>query len=171
MSKKARAFTLLEILLGIALLGILASMATPAFLHLYQNDLAEGVANKLVAVMNFARHKAARENKVVVLCKSADARFCGGQWKQGGILFVDKNHNQQRDFDEELLYVLSALPPSLDLKWESNLSLDYLRFPTQFDGKYQNGTFKIFSRKTKEILRSVVISRAGLIKKPNEFQS
>jgi type IV fimbrial biogenesis protein FimT len=80
-------FTLIELMVTIAVLAILLGIAVPSF-----NDVALGsklgsYANNLVASTNVARSEAIKRNTTVVLCVSANGTSCAatGGWEQGWI--------------------------------------------------------------------------------------
>lgn len=79
----ARGFSLLELMVTVAVLAILASVAMPAFTSLINRDRMTSRANELVALFQYARSEAVRLNSRVVLCPSVDGASCSGSdWNQ-----------------------------------------------------------------------------------------
>lgn len=83
-----RGFTLIELMISIAILAILLGIAVPSF-----NDAALGSklgshANKLVASAYVARSEAIKRNVSVTLCASANGADCAstGGWEQGWVV-------------------------------------------------------------------------------------
>ena len=82
-------FTLMELLIGIAVLAILTTLALPAFTQFIANNRLAAEANELVASFQFARSEAIKRGVQVQVCSSADGASCGGNWTQGWIAMAD----------------------------------------------------------------------------------
>lgn len=78
-----RGHSLLEILLVLALIGIIAFVAIPGLQTLFLKHKASTQINQLVRVLNFARNLAIIENQAVMLCPAAIDNQCGKDWQQG----------------------------------------------------------------------------------------
>jgi len=98
MKAKSAGFTLLEIMIVIALLAVLIGLAAPSFGDFIRNSRLTGKANDMLAGLNLARTEAIKRHAPVTLCASddalaetpecdADADF--GEW----IVFVDDDGN------------------------------------------------------------------------------
>lgn len=100
-------FTLIELMVTLAVAAILLSTAAPSFVMLIANNRAASAANDVLASLHFARSEAVKRAADVSLCPSSDGAGCidGTSWADGWILFVDTNGNQSRDAGEELLRV------------------------------------------------------------------
>jgi type IV fimbrial biogenesis protein FimT len=86
----SRGFTLVELLVTIAVAGVLLAIAVPNFAELMRNNRSEASANELVAALNVARVEAVKRGKRVSLCPSANGTSCSGTaWQSGWIVFVD----------------------------------------------------------------------------------
>jgi len=103
--------TLVELLLTLAIVAILLGMAVPALGHLAAESRLTAAHNRLISGLYMARSEAVRHNARVTLCKSSDGQVCSaaGGWEQGWIVFLDSNHNAQREPDEPLLRVEPSL--------------------------------------------------------------
>lgn len=81
--KIARGFTLLELMITVALLGILAALAAPSFNSLIQSSRLTASANELVAALQMARMEAIRTNSRVEVCPSTNGSSCAGSdWRR-----------------------------------------------------------------------------------------
>ncbi|MBS0350452.1 MAG: GspH/FimT family pseudopilin [Proteobacteria bacterium] len=126
-------FSLLELLVVLAMGLIMLLMSIPAYQHLFEKTQSSNVINQLIAAINAARTEAIAGNQVIVLCGSSNGLQCDGQW-QKGMLLIDPNDMVLRNF--------SALPLGDRLWWQSSLGTDdFLKLaPTGFtDG--QRGSF------------------------------
>lgn len=106
--KKKSGFTLIELVVTIAVLGVLAAVALPSYRLMIARNRATTDANTLVTLITTARSEAIKRNQQVVLCKSNNGSTCtsvtGQGWELGAILFVETvSRNAQRDTDEPLI--------------------------------------------------------------------
>lgn len=65
---KPAGFTLVEVLVAMAITAILASLAVPGFQHLIQNNRSTAATNDLVAAINVARSEAVKQGVAVSVC-------------------------------------------------------------------------------------------------------
>lgn len=94
--EKIRGFTIIELLVTMAVLAIVAVIGFPALGNIMTNNRLAGEINDLVATMHYARSEAITRGVSVVVCKSADGAACtaAGDWSQGWIIFTDTDNNQ-----------------------------------------------------------------------------
>ncbi len=87
-----RGFTLLELMVTVAILAIVSAIAVPSFAGLINRDRLTSQANELVATMQYARSEAVRINGQVQLCPSTNGTTCfGNDWSQLIVLSVRSN--------------------------------------------------------------------------------
>ena len=96
-------FTLMELLLGIAVLAILTTLAVPAFTQFIQNNRLAAEANEMVASFQYARSEAVKRGLPVQICSSDDGTACDGNWNQGWIAMLDPDGTE-----EEVIRVWTA---------------------------------------------------------------
>jgi len=84
-------FTLIELFVAIAVMGVLVSLALPSFQQLMNNSRIVSETNGLVGDLALARSEALRLGKVVTVCASSDGAACSGTgvWTKGRLVFVD----------------------------------------------------------------------------------
>lgn len=96
--------TLLELMIAIAVLGVLLTVAVPGFNQLVLNNRQVAATNEFVGGIQLARSTAITRNSRVTICASSAQASCdGGNWSEGWIAFVDVNGNQDRESGEVLL--------------------------------------------------------------------
>lgn len=80
-----KGFTLMELLVVLAIMGIGLLMAVPSYQSMVTNNRLDGQAQELQAAFNYARSEAIRLNRPVVLCQSLNGTQCssptGGKWQ------------------------------------------------------------------------------------------
>jgi type IV fimbrial biogenesis protein FimT len=80
-------FTLIELMVTIAVMAILLMVAVPSFKEAMLGSKLGSYANSLVAGAHLARSEAIKRNQVVTLCVSSNGTSCGtGDWGQGWIV-------------------------------------------------------------------------------------
>ncbi|HEY3598605.1 MAG TPA: GspH/FimT family pseudopilin [Paraburkholderia sp.] len=82
-----RGFTLLETLVVIALLALIAVIATPSFVAWHVRDQVDARAHALLSTLAYARSEALRRGARVTVCRIDAARHClaSGQACRSGI--------------------------------------------------------------------------------------
>lgn len=110
-------FTLIELIVALAILVVLATMAGPSFRGLLADHQASNSASELLSALQFARAEAVERNVMVSLCPSSDQITCtgNGNWHLGWIIFVDINSNGTRETTEEIIRVQNAFDSSITL--------------------------------------------------------
>lgn len=108
-------FTLIEMLIAIAIGAILMAIAVPNFSSFVRNNKIITETNTLVGHINVARSEAIKRNRSVVLCRSAApnaaAPVCGGTtktWTSGWLVYVNETggsgyDNNGAEPDDDLL--------------------------------------------------------------------
>ncbi|RYY73232.1 MAG: prepilin-type N-terminal cleavage/methylation domain-containing protein [Gammaproteobacteria bacterium] len=92
MFKKQKAFTLIELLITLIIIGIVLGLATPSFTKLIINNSSLALGGDLVAAINFARQEAVKRGRRVSLCPSNNGLTCltSDDWAKGWLVFEDK---------------------------------------------------------------------------------
>jgi len=88
-SERNQGFTLLELLVTLAVAAILLSYGVPSFIDTVRNGRATANANDLITALSFARSEAVKRGARVTVCASDDAATCGGAWTDGWIVIAD----------------------------------------------------------------------------------
>ncbi|MFB1487585.1 MULTISPECIES: GspH/FimT family pseudopilin [unclassified Thiocapsa] len=99
-----RGFTLLELMVTVAIAAILLTLGVPSFRDLVQNNRAATQVNALVTALSLARSEAVRRGQHVSICPSTDQETCtgGDDWDDGWIVFVDDETSEVLRVEEAM---------------------------------------------------------------------
>lgn len=84
--QKQQAFTVIELVVVMALLAVLMTMAAPSFTEMYRHALASSTVNSFVAALQTAKNEAIKNN-----LNSYVMPLQGNSWNSGWRVFVDQN--------------------------------------------------------------------------------
>ena len=73
MKNRQPGFTVVELLVAIAIVGILAAIAAPSFIGVVNTSRLASNANELLSIIQYARSEAVRSNSRVIFCGSLSA--------------------------------------------------------------------------------------------------
>jgi type IV fimbrial biogenesis protein FimT len=111
----ARGMSIIELMLSVAILALIAAVATPSFTGIIQNSRIRSQSSDLMANLAIARAEAAKRGVRVTLCTSttysATPPTCtaGGAtgWNLGYIVFADTNANGAFDAAADVLITVA----------------------------------------------------------------
>jgi type IV fimbrial biogenesis protein FimT len=109
-STRAAGFTMVELLVTIAIASILLTLAVPSFRYVTNSNRIAGELNGLVGDLQFARAEAVKEGRTVTVCASADGNTCSNAitWQSGWIVFSDPTNVGVHDPGETIFRVQAA---------------------------------------------------------------
>lgn len=159
--KKSHAgFTLVELMITLAIAGIVATVGVPSFMSMIASNRVSAASNELVTALNLAKSEAIRSGQNTVLCKSTDGATCGGNWSDGWILFNDTVANQTKDAVEQIIRVHGASDSSLGFIFKTGNHIEF----TPNGHSSEDGRFCFRNSYQDENSRAVIITRLGRIR-------
>lgn len=89
--RRSKGFTLVELMVTIAVVAILGTIAYPSFQSTIRSNRVAASQNELLGVLNLARSDAVRNNRGGGVCGSSSGTSCDGGWATGIMAFADSN--------------------------------------------------------------------------------
>ncbi|WOX06683.1 GspH/FimT family protein [Microbulbifer pacificus] len=136
-----RGITLIELILALAILAIISSIAIPGMADFFKRYRYESIRHHLFDLIALGRGKAYGYGKIYTLCPRGVGDTCDSSWEQGAILFIDNNGDGSRDTDDVIERVLPALPNGASLTWNSFGNKNYLQYRPNGRTRSQSGNF------------------------------
>ena len=157
---RRRGFSLVELMVVLAIAIILLGIGVPAFGGLIQNQRVTTTVNEFMAAISLTRSEAVKRGARVDLVPA------GSDWTEGWVVFVDDNNNQKPDSGEQIIFtrgpVAKGMAVTSHLTDEKSKYLAYGgagRTLTNASGmRPQFGTFRF---RLGEYKRNVVINMLG----------
>ena len=137
---KSSGFTLIELMITIAILAILMAVAIPSFQAMIASTRLTSAKNDLLSTLARARSEAIKVGNRVTVCMSADGATCAssGGWEQGWISFIDTTRSGTSaavDTGEVITTTSPALTPGIVI----NGNLSYISFSSDGQSKSMTG--------------------------------
>ena len=106
-------FTLLELMVTLAVAAIVVTIAVPNFRSVVQSNNSAALTNDIVGALNYARSEAVRRGRPVSVCASVDQQQCSSgtgetDWAPGWIVFTDEGTAGVRDGTDAVLRIWQA---------------------------------------------------------------
>jgi prepilin-type N-terminal cleavage/methylation domain-containing protein len=158
--KKQEGFTLLEYLVGIAILAILLLLATPYFSATLMNARAAIAKAQILFEISVTREAALLQHTRMVICPSRTGTSCGGAWEDGQIIFSDKAKTGQPASAENIMFAFGGFKQA-SLQFKAFPQSENLVFNFFGATESQNGTFSYRTRDSGALLWQIVLNQAG----------
>jgi type IV fimbrial biogenesis protein FimT len=91
MKRKQTAFTIIELMVALVVVGILLGLAVPTFREFTRNNRVTAIHNDLTTAFTLARSEALKRSMPVSICASTNGTSCAtsDDWNAGWIIFTD----------------------------------------------------------------------------------
>lgn len=168
-----KGFTIVEIVITLALLAVFIAVGVPSFSSLIRDNRLVTDINSLVASIQLARSEAIRRGVQVTIIRTSTT---SDQWENGWVVFTDQDGQGDLDDDGDAIHCEAGVDDDCVLKIHSGVSDgmtldsggdydDYISYlPTGFVvGSSANaGTFTLCKQESSEaIYRQVAITTTG----------
>ncbi len=169
----SKGFTLVELMVTVAVGVILLTLAVPGFQDMIRNNRMATQTNEFVTALNLARSEAVKRGVRVTVCKSSNGDDCdtsASGWEQGWMVFADGDNDgvctqSGSTCNEEIISIHAPLAPSATLAGNALVD-DYISFvPSGFSqttgGGLQVGTVTLCAASK---ARQIILSSTGRVR-------
>ena len=118
-----RGFTLIELMVTMAVAAIILAFAVPNYQTFVLNSRMSAQSNDFLSALQLARSEAVKQGTRVSVCTSANSTTCTlvGNWEQGWLVFVDINQNGTLATAAQLIRVFPPLSGGSTLTGSANV--------------------------------------------------
>jgi type IV fimbrial biogenesis protein FimT len=151
-------FSLIELLMGLTIVGIVLHLVSPAFATVRESNFREDAARSLVSGMRSARSEAISRGQTVVI------HGINGDWSQGWRIILDASGKGYED-DSNPLLIERRNGSSLPVFGNRNVrtSVRFGHLGELVNGGFQAGTLHICATREPISLHQVVLASSGRI--------
>ncbi|EAT11141.1 prepilin-type N-terminal cleavage/methylation domain-containing protein [Bermanella marisrubri] len=158
----SKGFTLLELMVATAILGIMASVALPNLSSLIDRYSTSANVRAFMQTLKFARYHALKSGTDITLCP-VNGSICTDNWNKPIRVFQDRNRNQRVNAGEEIL-MSSHIPIDQNSVITRSGTGNHLRFNWKGHAFGSATTFVICARENHQASRQVILNFQGRVR-------
>ncbi len=163
--KKQSGFTLLELIIVLAVVALVMTFAIPSMQSFSQNDRLTTNINTIISHLAYARSEAVKRSAQVSICASGDQVTCGATgWRDGWLVYVDSNQNNTLDGGEEVIKAHGALDASQITGTGGGLGLTITYDNRGFATNGSTGALGLCDGRTGPYGKTITITNTGRVR-------
>ncbi|MDX2367720.1 MAG: GspH/FimT family pseudopilin [Colwellia sp.] len=157
---KCNGFTLIELMIGIAIVAILSATALPSLNSFTVGMRVDNEINQIHRLVLTARNSAINMEQNVIFCPLVGTTCTAGEWDKELSVFIDINNNgTYESATDTLLKVKNEISDGDKLIYAGNSNLTFR--PTGRITANANTAFKYCAKNHDDMSRSITISLSG----------
>ncbi len=161
--KKHPGFTIIELMVVLAIAGLVMAFAIPAMGNFIKNERLVTQINTLVGHLAYARSEAVTRRQQVILCASSSSTSClGADWAAGWILFIDADNSSTFTANEVILRAKATLEGSNTLVSSTGSMIIY---DNRGFSPNSNGVFSLCDDRGAAHVKSISITNTGRVRR------
>jgi type IV fimbrial biogenesis protein FimT len=155
---KTHGFTLVELLVTLAVAAILMTVGVPSMRDLIRNNQLTAATNMFVSSLNIARSEAIKQGRNANVCVSDTQNSCNGtDWGLGWLVWLDSNKNGALDYPGEVIRTVQPLASSIQF----TAALNSFQIDSQGSVDNPNAIITVCDDRTAEIGRQMRVMATG----------
>lgn len=107
---RQRGFTLIELMVTVAVVAIVVAIGLPSFQGSLRSNRVATASNELMASISLARSEALRSPGGAALCGTTDGTTCSADWGVGWIVWADMDGNGAPGPNDRILRHVEVRP-------------------------------------------------------------
>lgn len=167
--KTVRGFTLLELLIVLAVAAVIMGVAVPSMAGMIRSSRLTAAHNEFLSSLYLLRSEAAKRNRTMKMCRTASvvppqcATGSAGGWDQGWAIWADADNDDRIGTSEVLVSVRQALGRGVRLSGNGTLANRIAYRSTGAPAGFNNGTFTLCVEGG-AAKKQIIISAAGRVR-------
>ncbi|QOL25769.1 GspH/FimT family pseudopilin [Thalassotalea sp. LPB0316] len=160
MNTLVKGFTIIELMVTVAIIGIITAMAMPNMTEFIVRMRVDNEVTQIHSLTVLAKNYAVNSEEVVTICPLGSNNSCDGDWKNEITVFIDVDGDAVYEAADQdaIIKVKEAIKEGDELDFPRS-SIRYS--PTGRLTNVSNGTFEYCPKGYPDLSRGVTISRSG----------
>ena len=165
--RHVQGFSILELLIVVAIVGIVMAIAVPNMRTFVQNERMTSFTNTLLSDMMLARSKAVERNQPVIICSSNNEANCTVTDYQDG--WIDDDNDGAVTAADEIIKIQQAVTGELFFNLDDP-ALTIVIYDNRGFTPNSRGTFSICDERGEDHARSLTLSPTGRLSRGTKTQ-